>query len=277
MQQEDISSLRDPSPTLELVDPSPLLKCMRHFIRLSGASRLTYEDMCEVQLLDDPTQHFLSYDQVKHRIRWLSGVVPIEHDMCLNSCLAYTGPYADLTVCPNCKTDRYFEGTEKPQRRFTTIPIGPVIQAFYGSRETADQMHYLERSLASNVDRVRANGGRLDTYNDVSCGKDLLDAWNAGTFGKSDVALQLSIDGAQLRPDQASEVWVFIWIIHNLPPGLRYKKRFVIPGAIVPGPDKPKFIDSYLFRRSTMWLLSSAKDLGFMTRFLTLTLLGLYL
>ena len=59
--------------------------------------------------------------------------------------------------------------------------------------------------------------------------------------------MQISIDGAQLRPDQPSEAWVFIWVFHNLPPELRYKKRFVIPGAIVPGPNKPGDIDSFLF------------------------------
>jgi hypothetical protein len=61
------------------------------------------------------------------------------------------------------------------------------------------------------------------------------------------VALQLSIDGAQLRSDKPSKAWVFIWVIHNLPLELHYKKRYVIPGAIVPGPNKPKDIDSFLF------------------------------
>jgi hypothetical protein len=32
------------------------------------------------------------------------------------------------------------------------------------------------------------------------------------------MALQLSIDGAHLHSDKPSEVWVFIWVIHNLPP-----------------------------------------------------------
>jgi hypothetical protein len=36
-------------------------------------------------------------------------------------------------------------------------------------------------------------------------------------------------------------------VFHNLPPDLHYKKAFVIPAAIVPGPNKPGDIDSYLF------------------------------
>ena len=37
-------------------------------------------------------------------------------------------------------------------------------------------------------------------------------------FTKDDIALQLSIDGAQLYRDKASDCWMFIWIIHNLHP-----------------------------------------------------------
>ena len=107
-------------------------------------------------------------------------------------------------------------------------------------------MHYLERRLAQNVEYVRTHG-ELPKYDDTACGQELLDAWNSGSFGRSDIALQFSIDGAQLRPDQPSEAWVFIWVIHNLPPSMRYKKDFVVPGAIVPGPNKPGDLESFLF------------------------------
>ena len=33
----------------------------------------------------------------------------------------------------------------------------------------------------------------------------------------------------------------------NHPPEVRYQKRYVLPGAIIPGPNKPKNIDSFLF------------------------------
>jgi hypothetical protein len=54
------------------------------------------------------------------------------------------------------------------------VPIGPVIQAFYGSRDIAEHMHYLERRLAANVEAVRLNGNKLDKYDDTSCGQELL-------------------------------------------------------------------------------------------------------
>ncbi|KAH8987488.1 hypothetical protein EDB86DRAFT_2808890, partial [Lactarius hatsudake] len=149
--------------------------------------------------------------------------------MCPDSCIAYTGPYGDLDSCPRCHISRYHPDSRRARKRFSTVPIGPVIQAFYGSHEIAEQMHYLERKLAENLEAARLGERGLPMYDDTACGRDLLDAWNTGRFRRSDVALQLSIDGVQLRPDQPSEAWVFIWVIHNLPPDVRYKKAFVIP------------------------------------------------
>ncbi|KAH9002126.1 hypothetical protein EDB86DRAFT_2800981, partial [Lactarius hatsudake] len=126
---EDIGSLRNPGKEPELADPSPLLRSIRHFVNNASASRDHYDTTREIELLNNPESEFLSFDQVKRRIRWLSGVVPIEHDMCVRSCVAYTGPYGELESCPRCSSPRYIPGTTKAQKRFSTIPIGPVIQA----------------------------------------------------------------------------------------------------------------------------------------------------
>jgi hypothetical protein len=46
------------------------------------------------------------------------------------------------------------------------------------------------------------------------------------------------IDGAQLYAHKASDYWIYIWVILDLRPGLRYKKKFVVPGGIIPGPNR---------------------------------------
>lgn len=56
-----------------------------------------------------------------------------------------------------------------------------------------------------------------------------------------------SIDGAQLYAHKASDVWIWIWVLLDLPPELRFKKEYVIPAAVIPGPNKPKNLDSFLF------------------------------
>ncbi|KAF8262074.1 hypothetical protein EI94DRAFT_1809337 [Lactarius quietus] len=89
MQQDDIDSICDHSPVLDLEDPSPLLRLLRHFINNAGSSQAHYNGIWAIELHNNPLDDFLSFDQAKCHIWWLSGVVPIEHDMCPNTCAAY--------------------------------------------------------------------------------------------------------------------------------------------------------------------------------------------
>ena len=220
---------------VDLLNLSPLLCSLRHFINNAGASQDHYDNLQAIELLNDPKSKFLSFDQVKRCIRFLSGVIPLEYDMCPSSCIAYTGPYSEIDKCPQCQTPWYHPSSSKPQKQFLTILIRPVIQAFYSLHKIAEKMHYLEWKLSENLETLRLNGGNHPVYDDTTCGSNLLNAWSKGCFGKYDITLQLSINGTQLHWDQASEAWVFIWIIHNLPPDICYKEVFVIPGMIVPG------------------------------------------
>ena len=162
MQPEDIKSIRDPGLVLDLKDPSPLHRSLRNFINNSGSSRAHYDSICQIELLNNPSNAFMSFDQVRRRLLWLSGVVPLEHDMCPNTCVAYTGPYEELVTCPHCPLSQYFPNTTTPWKHFTMVPIGPIIQSFYGSHDIAEHMHYLEKALSTNANRARCAGGSLD-------------------------------------------------------------------------------------------------------------------
>lgn len=59
--------------------------------------------MQTIEHLHRPDDLILSFDQVKQQVRWLSGVMPVEHDMCMNSCMAFTGPHEMLNKCSQCK------------------------------------------------------------------------------------------------------------------------------------------------------------------------------
>ncbi|KAF8325705.1 hypothetical protein F5887DRAFT_840223, partial [Amanita rubescens] len=64
--------------------------------------------------------------------------------MCPNSCIAYTGPFSTLEECPYCAEPRYTQPSTSrkrtARRRFSTIPLGPQLQAMYRSPESADRM-----------------------------------------------------------------------------------------------------------------------------------------
>ena len=81
-------------------------------------SQETYKTI-HVDILDHhPDNDLASYYKVKHLVSDLTGIKSIVHDMCINSCVAYTGPFSELEVCPVCSESRYdLSGTQSSSRR----------------------------------------------------------------------------------------------------------------------------------------------------------------
>ncbi|KAI9442693.1 hypothetical protein H4582DRAFT_2073286 [Lactarius indigo] len=106
---------------------------------LGNPSAATYEINRTAILRRFPDTSLPSYYRTKRLVSELTGIEPIVHDMCINSCLAYTGPFSGLESCPMCSEARYDQyrleassGRDKiPRQRFHTIPIGPQLQALY--------------------------------------------------------------------------------------------------------------------------------------------------
>ena len=92
----------------------------------------------------------LSYDQIKRCVKNLTRIVPIYDDMCVNSCMAFIGPYKHLNTCLKCPEPRYDQAilcssngmVKKPQLLMTTIPIGPQIQVLWSHQSSAEKMGY---------------------------------------------------------------------------------------------------------------------------------------
>ncbi|KAG6878843.1 hypothetical protein C0992_007238 [Termitomyces sp. T32_za158] len=247
MSVEDIEHLREaPSSSFDGINDQHFLKALRTFLATTNASERTYDDVRAAHQDCYSNDPYLSYYQVQRRVKLITGVTQIMHDMCIGSCVGFTGPFDLLNACPECSEPRYHTGTRKPHHQCPTVPIGSVIQALYRSENTAKLMHYLDKFVEKLLKHAQKNRGEIQEYSDTACGRDFLNAWMAKTFKKGDILLQLSINGAQLYCDKESDCWIFIWIIHNLSPDLRYKKRFVIPGGFFGGPGKPKHTDSVI-------------------------------
>ena len=78
----------------------------------------------------------LSFDQVRNWLKKITGILPLHFNMCLNTCLAYTGIFDTLTLCPFCGECWYEQhhDTEEPKIarcQFITLPIGPQLQALW--------------------------------------------------------------------------------------------------------------------------------------------------
>ena len=254
MTEAAIERLRAAPPELphDLEDPDFLFS-LRSFLSVTNASEETYNGFRAAALARHPDDRFFSFDQMKRRVEQISGIIPIIHDMCVNTCAAFTGPFSDLDACPECSELRYHPdpdprtGDQIPRRQFPTIPVGPVIQALYRSPKTAAMMRHRVEETRRILDHLQNHGGQLDTYDDTYCGQDYLDAVRTGKIKDDDVVLQLSFDSAQLFKDKASDCWTYLFLVHNLPPQFRYLKIFVAPGGFVGGPNKPKNLDSFIY------------------------------
>ncbi|OBZ71729.1 hypothetical protein A0H81_08962 [Grifola frondosa] len=255
LEPEDLERLcNPPQEPLEIDDPDLLLS-LELFLAVSNASRETYNSVRDAIIRRYPTSNIRTYYQVKTKVAELSGVIPLVNDMCTNSCVAFTGAFAALESCPVCDASRYdpikltaSNGRIKVARQhYYTMPVGSQIQVQFRTAQGASDMAYFHKSMEEVVAQIEANGGLINSFEDITHGSDFYDAYKDGRIGPKDILLMLSIDGAQLYRNKQSDCWIYIWVILNLSPDRRYQKRFVLPGGIIPGPNHPKNLDSFLF------------------------------
>ena len=108
-------------------------------------------------------------------------------------------------------------------------------------------MRYRNFKTCDIFNKVKSDGTlEIDEYDDIFHGSGYLEAVAVGEIHEDDVLLMFSLDGAQLYHDKDSDCWFFIWIILNISPDLRYKKKFVLPGGFILGPECPKNKESFL-------------------------------
>jgi len=205
-----------------------------------------------------PQSELLSLEKVKQLTVEITGVSPITDDMCINSCVAFTGPYKALSECPVCGACR-FDSQRRPRQVFTTIPVGPQLQALTRNKDKAIALRYRMLRTESLLSELENNDGLPKNYTDFFDGSQYLEAHGEGLIKEDDIVLMLSLDGAQLYASKQSDCWICIWVVLSHSPGVRYKKPHVLPAFVIPGPNPPRIMDSFLFR-SLQHLSALQKD-----------------
>jgi hypothetical protein len=180
--------------------------------------------------------------------------------MCPKGCIAYTGPFVNMDNCPDCNTSRYKTDEELsasgrikkkknakvPRQQFYTIPLGPQLQALWRTPQSAFFMRYRNRRTQQILALAKGNSGIVPVYEDIFDGKEYLDSYLAGQIRDDDTVVMFSWDGAQLYRDKESSCFFGIWIVLNLSPEIRYKKKYILPALIIPGPNEPRNAESFL-------------------------------
>nr|GAT53133.1 predicted protein [Mycena chlorophos] len=231
---------------VDLSDPDIRL-AVDMFMAVEGkAAESVYENMRKAFQRRSPDVEIMSYYRVKKFVEQTTGIIPILHDVCPNSCVAFTNHLSELDKCPRCGAARYEKDGKTPALRFSTFPLGPMLQAMWRSKENARRMRH-RRERTAEILKNRDEHGRvcIDVYDDVYHGNAYLQAVASGEITEDDSVLLFSTDGAQLYAKKESDCWFYMWVFLDIDPELRYKKRFVFPGGIIPG--KPKVYETFLF------------------------------
>jgi len=82
--------------------------------------------------------------------------------------------------------------------------------------------------------------GKIAKYDDIYQGSNYLCAVNKGKITSNDMVLLLSINGAQLYQSKHYDCWTYIWVILDHAPNMFYKKKYILPGSFIGGPNNPK-------------------------------------
>ena len=151
----------------------------------------------------------------------MSGVMSLIHDMCINGCLAFMGPFAGLEACLTCSEPRYEQVTlansggriKKAHQEFHTMPIGPQLQALWCHPESAAHAKYLDACTHEIIEELKCNNRLLDSYDNFLHGTEFLQAVESGRIKPGDMVVMFLMDGAQLYRNKQSDCWIGIWII----------------------------------------------------------------
>jgi hypothetical protein len=76
-----------------------------------------YQNVQEALRLSDPLWSIHSYEVIRAKVERLTGITQIQTDMCINSCIAYTGPFESLEACPKCAMSRYEDPSTTSEQR----------------------------------------------------------------------------------------------------------------------------------------------------------------
>jgi hypothetical protein len=224
--------------------------CMEIFIHTQNASRKSYQLICAAVARHNPDFEPVSWDKMNHSLASWTGIHLMRFDMCPKGCVGYTGDYSALTKCPDCGESRHDEvalelGKHVARQQFFIMPPGPQFQARWLHPSRARDMKYGFKTMQENIQLRDENRGHLPKSNDVFSGAAILDHFERGRVNQHDVMGLYACDGAQLYQSQNSDCWFGSLVILNLPPDMRYKQEHVCPVLIIPGPNKPKNMDSF--------------------------------
>jgi hypothetical protein len=167
--------------------------------------------------------------------------------------MAYTGEYMQLESCPWCGEARYKAHRKNPVRRvprqtFRYLPLIPRLINLYRDPTMAGLLRYRAHRVPDPNSLTDILDGRyyrrlLREFVHVLGGNRLGHRFFSHT---TDIALGLSTDGVGPFKTRKQQCWPLILINYNLPPSIRTRLEHILCLGVIPGPQSPKELNTFL-------------------------------
>jgi hypothetical protein len=156
-------------------------------------------------------------------------------DACSNDCALYYGPHVDCTACPECAAPRIVNG--KPAKRFSYLSILPQLIRLYSHPTTA-------RAMRWGAEHKAEAGVVTDVTESPSFRRKFIDS--GFLRDPRNAVLALCADGQNPFKRAAYSMCPIVLELQNLAPDVRIASDMLILVGIVPGPNKPRNLNTYL-------------------------------
>lgn len=218
-----------------------LAKYFEWFTSHPGTSKEAMSGMLRMQQSILPEGNLLprSYPLARRLLEPLLVKTEVFH-ACPNDCILFRNEYAEDTVCPKCKANRYINARQ-PIRKFIYLPIGPRLIRMFGSKNIARllQDHFASSSTEFMYD-IHHSPTWAEAY---SCHGIFSGDLRGISFG-------FCTDG--VNPFSHNRVsysmWPMMLTLLNLPRELRnsFSSIFLLGIVTGNGSQEPKSIDPYI-------------------------------
>lgn len=210
-------------------------------------TREALEDMAKMRPLSSPYI-------MKKKLEQFSELVDEPYDCCIDSCMAFTGPYKDLDACQICHAPRY-DNRGKARNVFHYLPLIPRLQAFFKSERIIEMLRYRqEREPYDGTLRDVFDSEHFQTLLDTTVKIDGVEYPHKIGESEWDIFVGFTFDGVSLwrglgsiQARASTTCWPAAVIIYSFNPTLRTRLEHVFSLGVIPGPHSPKHVNSFLF------------------------------
>jgi hypothetical protein len=215
-------------------------------------TRLTDKNFAMIPETWPEISGFHSKHVLRAKAQGLAGVEPLRFDCCPNSCVCFAGHYTSLEKCPRCNEPRFevdSHGKRKPRSQFFYIPLIPRLIAYLKSPHVASEMQYRgQHQHIPGLFRDIFDGENYQALRNAPVTVHGIPTNPPATYFQDprDVALGLSTDGYGIFTHGQATAWPLILFNYNLPPEIRFHSDNLLALGVIPGPNKPADMDSFL-------------------------------